>query len=45
MFQFYRDFATELNAVRDIARSRALNPALQSFDAWLGENAARIPLE
>jgi hypothetical protein len=23
---------------------RPLNPALQSFDAWLGANASRIPL-
>ncbi|MGE0811817.1 MAG: NmrA/HSCARG family protein [Vicinamibacterales bacterium] len=43
MFQFYRDFAAECNATRDVARSRALNPALQSFDAWLAANAARIP--
>ncbi len=45
MFQFYRDFAKELNTVRDVARSRALNPSLQSFDAWLAQNAKKIPLE
>ena len=44
MFQFYRDFERDVNAVRDVARSRALNPALQSFEQWLGANAARIPL-
>lgn len=45
MFQFYRDFEREVNGVRDVARSRALNPALQSFDAWLAHNAGKIPLE
>ncbi len=45
MFQFYRDFEREVNAVRDVARSRELNPALQSFDAWLAQNAGKIPLE
>ena len=29
---------------RSLDGSRALNPALQSFDAWLGTNASRIPL-
>ncbi|MFO1317685.1 MAG: NmrA/HSCARG family protein [Burkholderiales bacterium] len=45
MFQFYRDFERELNTVRDVGRSRALNPSLQSFDAWLAQNAKKIPLE
>ena len=45
MFQFYRDFAKDVNAVRDVARSRALNPALQTFDQWLATNASRIPLD
>jgi uncharacterized protein YbjT (DUF2867 family) len=26
------------------ARARSLNPALQTFDAWLSANASRIPL-
>ena len=25
--------------------SRALNPSLQTFDAWIARNANRIPLE
>ena len=29
---------------RDVALSRALNPELSSFDAWLKENAERIPI-
>jgi uncharacterized protein YbjT (DUF2867 family) len=45
MFQFYRDFEPDVNAVRNVARSRELNPALQSFDAWLATNARRIPLD
>ena len=44
-FQFYRDFEGPVNAVRDVARSRALDPQLLSFDQWLAENAAKIPLE
>jgi uncharacterized protein YbjT (DUF2867 family) len=44
MFQFYRDFEQPLNAVRDVARSRALNPALLSFDAWLAKHKDEIPI-
>ncbi|MDQ3277761.1 MAG: NmrA/HSCARG family protein [Bacteroidota bacterium] len=45
MFQFYRDFEEDCNKVRDVQKSRELNPELKSFDAWLAENAARIPLD
>ncbi|MGA8052674.1 MAG: NmrA/HSCARG family protein [Burkholderiales bacterium] len=45
MFQFKRDFEAEYCAARSLAMSRALNPALQTFDAWLARNASRIPLE
>ena len=45
MFQFYRDFEPDVNAARNVARSRELNPALQSFDAWLATNARRIPID
>jgi uncharacterized protein YbjT (DUF2867 family) len=44
MFQFYRDFEEDCNRVRNIEFSRKCNPALKSFDAWLAENASRIPL-
>jgi uncharacterized protein YbjT (DUF2867 family) len=44
MFQFYRDFATEFAAPRDIAATRALHPDLLSFDAWLAKYASKIPL-
>jgi uncharacterized protein YbjT (DUF2867 family) len=45
MFQYYRDFETQVNGVRDVARSRELNPSLQSFDQWLAANKKLIPLE
>ncbi len=45
MFQFKRDFQQLYNGARDIAFSRSLNPALQTFDAWLAKNKERIPLE
>jgi uncharacterized protein YbjT (DUF2867 family) len=45
MFQFYRDFEEECNTVRDVPRSKELNPELQSFDQWLAKNAAQIPLD
>jgi len=44
MFQFYRDFAAPLNHLRDVARSRELNPALLDFDAWLARYKDRIPI-
>ncbi len=44
MFQFYRDFDKECNSVRDVSRSKQLNPELQSFDDWLRDNAKRLPL-
>ncbi|HEV7329612.1 MAG TPA: NmrA/HSCARG family protein [Flavisolibacter sp.] len=45
MFQFYRDFEEVCNTVRDVNRSKELNPELKSFDQWLAENAQRIPLD
>jgi uncharacterized protein YbjT (DUF2867 family) len=44
MFQFKHDFEDYYCGARSIALSRALNPALQTFDAWLAKNASRIPL-
>jgi uncharacterized protein YbjT (DUF2867 family) len=44
MFQFYHDFASDVNAVRSVEVSRKLNPKLKSFDEWLGLNADRIPI-
>ncbi|HMB68692.1 MAG TPA: NmrA/HSCARG family protein [bacterium] len=45
MFQFKCDFETEYCAARDLKRSRELNPALMTFDAWLKEHKDRITLE
>lgn len=45
MFQFYDEFATELNTIRDVRTSRELNPSLQNFDQWLRKNANKIPID
>jgi len=45
MFQFNRDFADLCCGARDRQLTRALNPALQSFDDWLAGNRDRIPLD
>jgi len=45
MFQFKRDFEQEFCGARDLAFARRLNPALQTFEAWLAENKDRIPLD
>lgn len=45
MFQFYRDFDEVCNEVRDVKFSKELNPQLQSFESWVTENAARIPMD
>jgi uncharacterized protein YbjT (DUF2867 family) len=45
MFQVNRDFAQAFSGARNIDVSRALNPALQTFDVWLAQNKERIPLE
>ena len=44
MFQFDRDFAADLARSHSVELSRRLNPALQTFDAWLANNAPHIPL-
>ncbi len=43
MFQVKHDFETQYRAPRDVANSRKLNPALQTFAQWLAANGARIP--
>jgi len=44
MFQFKRDFNEYFCGARNLELARALNPALLTFDAWLAQNKARIPL-
>jgi hypothetical protein len=45
MFQFYADFDEYFCGARSLQTSRELNPALQTFEAWLAANKSRIPLE
>jgi uncharacterized protein YbjT (DUF2867 family) len=45
MFQFKRDFEQVFCGARNLDSSRALNPALKTFEKWLAENKSRIPLE
>jgi uncharacterized protein YbjT (DUF2867 family) len=45
MFQFKRDFEQVFCGARDVAFSRSLNPALQTFEDWLRLNKDRILLE
>jgi uncharacterized protein YbjT (DUF2867 family) len=42
-YQFYVEFDEVVNSVRDVDRSRSLNPQLQSLDEWLAENKDRLP--
>jgi uncharacterized protein YbjT (DUF2867 family) len=44
MFQFKRDFEQAYREARDPNAARALNPSLQTFDAWLARNARHIPI-
>jgi uncharacterized protein YbjT (DUF2867 family) len=44
MFQYQALLGEAFLRARDPQLSRALNPALQDFDAWLARNASRIPL-
>jgi hypothetical protein len=45
MFQFKHDFEDVFRGPRNVDGARTLNPAMQTFDEWLAENARRIPLE
>ena len=44
MFQFNAEFSEQYCAARDLDATRELDPDLQSFDAWLASNAAKLPL-
>jgi len=43
MFQFKRDFERDFRNARDVNRSRALYPELQTFATWLAQNEGKIP--
>lgn len=45
MFHFQAIRGQDFLRSRSPELARELNPKLQSFDAWLNENAARIPIE
>jgi uncharacterized protein YbjT (DUF2867 family) len=45
MFQFKRDFEEYFCGARSLAVSRALNPELLTFDAWLDQNKGRIVVD
>ncbi|MGA9061567.1 MAG: NmrA/HSCARG family protein [Terracidiphilus sp.] len=45
MFQFFHDFEEYFCGARNVETSRALNPSLRTFEAWLAENKHRIPLD
>ena len=42
MFQYYRDFDTQFFGQRDLNTAKALNPALQNFDAFIQKNKDKI---
>jgi uncharacterized protein YbjT (DUF2867 family) len=44
MFQFYDEFAKELNKTRDVSFSKQLNPDLLDFEQWLNKYASQIPI-
>lgn len=43
MFQFYQEFQEVCTSTRNVKFTKELNPALQSFDEWLIENAKKLP--
>ena len=45
MLQFNRDFEQVCVKNRNLEAGRALNPEMQTFDAWLTQNKKRIPVE
>ena len=44
MFQFMRDFHDVFRGARDPEIARGLCPDLQAFEAWLSNNASRVPM-
>jgi hypothetical protein len=44
MFQADRDFEKQMLANRSIEETRRLNPSLQTFDQWIQNNKAKIPV-
>jgi hypothetical protein len=44
MLQFKRDFNELFCSVRDVERSRQLNPSLQTFEGWLSRHRGEFTL-
>jgi uncharacterized protein YbjT (DUF2867 family) len=45
MFQFFAGCEVMFCGARGVESTRALNPALQSFEQWLAANKSRIPID
>lgn len=45
MFQFHRDFQKDHLEVRDLVRSKSINPELKNFEQWLSVNKTKIPID
>ena len=45
MYQFKVEFEEDYCNSRSVELARTLNPSLQTFESWLKENKAKIPLE
>lgn len=45
MFRYYHDFEREFRAARDVGFTRSLYPQVQTFAAWLADNAKRMPID
>lgn len=45
MYQFKAEFEEDYCNSRSVELARSLNPSLLTFESWLKENAAKIPLE
>jgi uncharacterized protein YbjT (DUF2867 family) len=45
MFQHHTDFEDEVRGMRSVETARKLNPELQDFSTWLGENAGRMAVK
>jgi uncharacterized protein YbjT (DUF2867 family) len=45
MFQFFHDFENDFCEVRNVEKSRTINPVMQDFKSWLEANKSKIPLE
>ena len=45
MFQFFHDFENDFCEVRNVEKSRTINPPMQDFKSWLEANKSKIPLE